>query len=164
MAGGALAAFQQFGYLVGVAALGAVFAHRVEMAIVTGRPVPGGSRLAGLLTGGQAQAAVDAAPSGQRAAVEELSRAAFASGLRWMFLAAGATALVGAVVTVVLTWPRSAHGKHEAGLDRPLELEAPVALPEPVASPAPGESLAARLALVQRMGGAPWVDSAGPPG
>jgi MFS family permease len=116
MAGGAVTMFRQLGLVLGIAVVGGVFAGRVEK-VVQGE-LPDAHRVADLLTGGQARAVTGSAPAEQRGAVDDLVHAAFASGLRWSFLLCAAIALVGAVLTLLLTRSRR-----------------PAAAPEPVAEP-----------------------------
>ncbi|MFI5958592.1 MFS transporter [Cryptosporangium sp. NPDC051539] len=103
MAGGAVTTFRQLGYVLGIAVLGAVFAGRVEAVVRGSGSVDDPSRVADLVSGGQAQVVVQSAPPSARAAVEDLVHQAFANGLRTIYLVAAAVALVGAVATLVLT-------------------------------------------------------------
>ena len=103
MAGGAMNMFRQLGYVLGIAVFGAVFANRVEATITANGSVSNPGKVADLLTGGQARVVTGTAPAAQRGAVDDLVHTAFASGLRWVFLVAAATALVGAVFTLLLT-------------------------------------------------------------
>ncbi|EXG79637.1 MFS transporter [Cryptosporangium arvum] len=104
MAGGTVNTFRQLGLVLGIAILGGVFAGRVEN--VVGNRLPDAHRVADLLTGGQARAVTGAAPAEQRAAVDEIVHAAFASGLRWSYLLCAAAAFIGGVLTIVLTRSR----------------------------------------------------------
>jgi len=116
MAGGAVTTFRQLGLVLGIAVLGGVFAGRVEN-VLRGE-VPDADRVAELLTGGQARVVTGSAPAEQRGALDELVHTAFASGLRWSFLVCAGVALIGAVLTVLLTRPRRS-----------------AAAPDPVAAP-----------------------------
>jgi MFS family permease len=108
MAGGAVNMFRQLGYVLGIAVFGSVFANRVEATISANGSMPDPGKIADLLTGGQARVVTDSAPAAQRGVVDDLIHQAFADGLRWTYLVAAAVALVGAVLTLVLTRTRRA--------------------------------------------------------
>ncbi|SHM93569.1 MFS transporter [Cryptosporangium aurantiacum] len=112
MAGGAVTTFRQLGLVLGIAVLGGVFAGRVENTVRD--EVPDAHRVAELLTGGQARVVTGTAPAEQRSAIDDLVHTAFASGLRWSFLLCAAVALIGAVLTLVLTQRRSAPAAEQA--------------------------------------------------
>ena len=110
MAGGAVNMFRQLGYVLGIAVFGAVFANRVEASVTSDGSVADPGKVSDLLTGGQARVVTGTAPATQRGALDDLVHASFASGLRWVFLAAAGTALVGAVLTLLLARSRGSAG------------------------------------------------------
>jgi EmrB/QacA subfamily drug resistance transporter len=116
MAGGALTTFRQLGLVLAIAVLGALFAGRVEDSL-RDSGVPDPHRASGLLTGGQAGRLIGVVPPAQRAAVVDAVHAAFASGLRATFLAAGITGVVGAALVFGLVRGRSGHQQDGAGKD-----------------------------------------------
>jgi EmrB/QacA subfamily drug resistance transporter len=89
MAGGALSAFRQLGYALGIAVLGEVFG--------SGLTHSAGPSLAGALSGGQSQAVMAHTP-----ALAPLVHRAFADGLDLAFAVAGAFGLIGAVTVFAL--------------------------------------------------------------
>jgi EmrB/QacA subfamily drug resistance transporter len=95
MAGGAISAFRQLGYALGIAVLGVVFRSGLSSAA--------GPRLSGPLTGGQAQAVLAKTP-----ALSPVVHRAFATGLDHAFLVAGGIGVVAAVAVFALARPRPA--------------------------------------------------------
>jgi EmrB/QacA subfamily drug resistance transporter len=100
--------FRQVGVAVGVAALGAIFQGRVESKLgdllTSGPPALQGhaGELAPVVSSGNTDAAVAAAPPEAQAFLADAARQAFISGLNELFLIAGITALVGAAVSLLL--------------------------------------------------------------
>jgi EmrB/QacA subfamily drug resistance transporter len=100
--------FRQVGVAVGVAALGAVFQGRVESKLgdllASGPPALQGhaGELAPVVSSGNTDAAVAAAPPEAHAFLADAARQAFISGLNELFLIGGITALVGAVLSLLL--------------------------------------------------------------
>jgi hypothetical protein len=117
--------FRQVGVAVGVAALGAVFQGRVESKLgdllASGPPALQGhaGELAPAISSGNTDAAVAAAPPEAQAFLADAARQAFISGLNELFLIGGITALVGAVLSLVLIRAR------DLQLDRDEETEKP---------------------------------------
>ncbi|MFI0452808.1 DHA2 family efflux MFS transporter permease subunit [Actinomadura sp. 6N118] len=92
MAAGAVGAFRQLGYALGIAVLGGVFQGALEQALR--HDVPDAAATAEALTGGRAAQALAEAP--------EAARAAFATGLNTATATAAAIALTAAVAALVL--------------------------------------------------------------
>jgi EmrB/QacA subfamily drug resistance transporter len=97
MASGAVNTARQLGFALGVAVLGGVFTARAG-AVLSGAGVPDPSGTASALSAGQAGAVVGAAPPEQRAAVADLLGAAYADGLRDVFLVCGGAGIVGGLL------------------------------------------------------------------
>jgi predicted MFS family arabinose efflux permease len=93
MAGGALSAFRQLGYALGIAVLGEVFR--------SGLAHGSGAGLAGALSGGQAQAVLARTP-----ALAPVVHRAFADGLDLAYLVAAGFGLIAAVAVFTLVRPR----------------------------------------------------------
>jgi EmrB/QacA subfamily drug resistance transporter len=118
MAGGALSAFRQLGYALGIAVLGEVFDH--------GLTHGAGAGLSVALSGGQAQAVLVRTPS-----LAPVVHRAFADGLDLAYVVAAGLGLIGAaaVFTLVRAKPQAAAaaaGAHAA---------APAAEPESTSAP-----------------------------
>lgn len=110
MASGINSTFRQVGIAGGVAALGAVFQHRVQAGITEGLAgTPAAARaddLSAAVTAGQTEAALrgvgaQASPE-QVDRIREVAHAAFVSGLNTLFLITAAVALVGAAGALLL--------------------------------------------------------------
>jgi EmrB/QacA subfamily drug resistance transporter len=112
MASGINSTFRQVGIATGIAGLGAIFQGRVESKLtdllvsVPGLPPGKAEALAGSVSSGGGQGALQGAPPGARAAVARASREAFIGGLNEILLIAAAVAFVGAVLALVLTRDR----------------------------------------------------------
>jgi len=106
MASGINTTFRQVGIATGIAALGAVFQHRVASELaerLAGTPAAGrADRLAEAVVGGGSQAAARGAPAGSRAVLEEAARAAFVAGLNEILLIGAGVAFAGAILSFVL--------------------------------------------------------------
>ncbi len=107
MASGINTTFRQVGIATGIAALGAVFQHRVVgKADALFAAIPGlGSRagdLAQLVGTGGTRQAIEAAPAPLRGAVGAATRQAFVGGLNEILLIAMAVAFAGAVAALLL--------------------------------------------------------------
>ena len=104
--------FRQVGVAVGVAGLGALFQSRVESKLgdllASGPASLQGHAhgIASAVSSGNAKAAVATAPPGARGFVAHAGRQAFVSGLNEILLIAGVTALIGAVLSLVLVRAR----------------------------------------------------------
>lgn len=102
MAGGALSAFRQLGYALGIAVLGEVF----DGGLTHGA----GAGLSGALSGGQAQAVLARTP-----ALAPVVHRAFADGLDVAYVTAAAFGLIAAVAVFALVRPASPAGAAGAG-------------------------------------------------
>jgi len=111
MAGGALSAFRQLGYALGIAVLGEVF----DSGLTHGA----GSGLSGALSGGQAQAVLARTP-----ALAPVVHRAFADGLDLAYAVAAGFGLIAAVAVFVLARPRPQAG--EPGARAEAHAAAPV--------------------------------------
>ena len=102
MAAGAVSAFRQLGYAVGVAVLGSVFRAALEHSLE--HKIPDATATAEALTGGHAAQVIAQTADGA------LVPAAFASGLNAATTTAGAIAVAAAVAAIVLMGrSRAAH-------------------------------------------------------
>ena len=110
MASGINNTFRQVGIATGVAALGAIFQHRVESKVVellSVTPASGrGQAIAQMVGSGQASEAVRSVPPGTRGAVAAAARQGFVSGLNEILVIGAILAFAGAVLAVVLVRPR----------------------------------------------------------
>jgi EmrB/QacA subfamily drug resistance transporter len=93
MAGGALSAFRQLGYALGIAVLGEVFDH--------GLAHGAGASLSAALSGGQAQAVLARTP-----ALAPVVHRAFADGLDLAYAVAAALGLIAAIAVFTLARPK----------------------------------------------------------
>jgi EmrB/QacA subfamily drug resistance transporter len=93
MAGGALSAFRQLGYALGIAVLGELFDN--------GLTHGAGATLSGALSGGQARAVLARTP-----ALTPVVHRAFADGLDLAYVVAAAFGVIAAVAVFVLARPR----------------------------------------------------------
>jgi EmrB/QacA subfamily drug resistance transporter len=111
--------FRQVGIAVGIAALGAVFQARIEskfgQLLANGPATLHGqaNELASAVSSGNAKTAIAAAPPGARGFLGDAAQQAFVSGLNEIFVIAGVTALVGAVLSLVLIRARDLHVAEE---------------------------------------------------
>ena len=97
MASGAVNTARQLGFALGVAVLGSVFTAQAASTLRTGGATdPAGTATA--LSGGQAAELVAAAPPDARGGLTELFAAAYADGLRDVFLACGAAGVLGGLL------------------------------------------------------------------
>ncbi|WP_320672140.1 MFS transporter [Patulibacter defluvii] len=110
MASGINSTFRQVGIASGIAALGAVFQHRVHELIAQGTAgMPAAAhadQLAAAVTAGQTERALAAIPAGADPAqverLREVAHGAFTSGLNTLFVITAIVALVGAVGAALL--------------------------------------------------------------
>jgi EmrB/QacA subfamily drug resistance transporter len=106
MASGINSTFRQLGIATGVAALGAIFQHRIETKVVellSGTPVAGRSHaIADMVGSGQASEAVRSVPPSARGVVGDAARQAFISGFNEILLLGALLAFVGAGLGFVL--------------------------------------------------------------
>jgi EmrB/QacA subfamily drug resistance transporter len=102
MAGGALSAFRQLGYALGIAVLGEVFD--------SGLTHKAGAGLSAALSGGQAQAVLARTP-----ALAPVVHQAFASGLDLAYIVAAGFGLAGAVAVFLMVRPKAQAPGAQAG-------------------------------------------------
>jgi len=101
MASGAVNTARQLGFAIGVAALGTAFTTAAASSLRTaGAHSP--STLASALSAGQAQKIIGSAGPQGRARLTDLVGAAYADGLREVFLACGIAGLVGGLLVLLL--------------------------------------------------------------
>jgi hypothetical protein len=107
MAGGALSAFRQLGYALGIAVLGEIF----DRGLTHGA----GAALSGALSGGQAQVVLARTP-----ALAPVVHRAFADGLDLAYVVAAAFGFIAAALVFVLARPQpQAAESHAAGAQAP---------------------------------------------
>ncbi|MGN6412404.1 MFS transporter [Flexivirga sp.] len=102
MAAGAVNTARQLGFAVGIAALGTLFAARIQSDLAA-HSVPHASDAAGAVAGGQARLLVAHVPAGMRAVTEHLVRLSSADGLRLTTVVAGLLGVAGGVLAGALT-------------------------------------------------------------
>src|SRR5579884_866587 len=102
MASGVNSTFRQVGLATGIAALGALFQHRVTSMLTARIPGGHGAQLAQAVAAGEARQAVAHVPQQFRAQALEAARAAFVSGLNEILLVGAFVAVAGAVVALAL--------------------------------------------------------------
>jgi hypothetical protein len=106
MASGVNNTFRQVGIATGIAALGAIFQHRIQASLVatlTGGPLADRApELSKALASGSAASVLHSVPQGLRPQVVDASRIAFVDALNVLFLVAAGTAFVGAVLAFTL--------------------------------------------------------------
>jgi EmrB/QacA subfamily drug resistance transporter len=106
MASGINNTFRQVGIATGVAALGAIFQHRVQTKVVellSGTPVAGrGHAIADLVGNGETAEAIRSSPPSARGVVADAARQAFISGLNEILVIGAILAFVGAGVGFLL--------------------------------------------------------------
>jgi EmrB/QacA subfamily drug resistance transporter len=121
MAGGALSAFRQLGYALGIAVLGEVFDSGLSHGLSHGA----GPGLSAALSGGQAQAVLARTP-----ALAPVVHRAFADGLDFAYVVAGGFGLLAAVLVFTLVRQRpqagaaAAAGEPRASEPAPASAEA----------------------------------------
>jgi EmrB/QacA subfamily drug resistance transporter len=115
MAAGAVNTARQLGFAVGVAVLGTVFTTGAA-SLLRDAGTSDPSALASGLSGGQAPALVASADPAMRAGFADLLGAAYAEGLRDVFLACGAVGIVGGLLVL---WLVRAAPPEGAGESRP---------------------------------------------
>jgi EmrB/QacA subfamily drug resistance transporter len=108
MASGINNTFRMGGVATGIAALGALFEHRIESALSELLP-HGQPGLADAVSSGGTRAAAQMAPSGARLQVVDAAREAFLTGLNEILLVGAATAFVGAICAFALIRARDFH-------------------------------------------------------
>ena len=106
MASGINNTFRQTGIATGIAGLGAIFQHQVQTKLVdalAGTPAAGrGPAIAHAVSSGEASQVISTAPPASRGAIAHAAQVAFIGGMNDLFVVAGITALVGAVLAGVL--------------------------------------------------------------
>ena len=106
MASGINNTFRQVGIATGIAALGAIFQHRVESRLtelLAGGPAAGSAdRLGEALASGGVRGVAEARATGAREAISDAATRAFVSGMNELFVISGVVALVGAALAFVL--------------------------------------------------------------
>ncbi len=105
MGSGINTTFRQVGIATGIAALGSIFTSEVRTHVASGLDAVhqgGAHALATAIANGQAAQAIAHVPAQARAAVGEVARASFVSGLNEIFLVAAIVALAGAVAALTL--------------------------------------------------------------
>jgi EmrB/QacA subfamily drug resistance transporter len=126
MASGAVNTARQLGFALGVAVLGSVFTARAT-AVLSDGGAPDPSGTASALTAGQAGQIIGSAPAQSRGELADLLAAAYAGGLRDVFLVCGAAGIVGGLAVVALVRAAAPSAGHQ-GAQRPVRADA-----EPVA-------------------------------
>ena len=96
------------GVATGIAALGAVFQHRITTTLSDRLP-HGGGRLSGMVASGGPHAVAQAFPPGQRAVLVDASQHAFVAGLNSILLVGSGILLCGAVASLALIRARDFH-------------------------------------------------------
>jgi EmrB/QacA subfamily drug resistance transporter len=106
MASGINSTFRQVGIATGIAALGAVFQHRVERLVtdgLAGTPAAGRSdAIAQAVTSGGGGQVLERVPPQARQAVGQVTRQAFVGGLNTLFVITAVVALAGAIGAAIL--------------------------------------------------------------
>jgi EmrB/QacA subfamily drug resistance transporter len=106
MASGINSTFRQVGIATGIAVLGTIFSHRVADGIrdgLAGTPAADQSdRIAGAVTGGQADAVIQSAPPGVRDQLSAVATSSFVDALNHITLIAMVVAFVAAACCFVL--------------------------------------------------------------
>jgi hypothetical protein len=122
MASGAVNTARQLGFAVGVAVLGTVFTTgAVSLLRDAGTPDPSG--LASALSAGQAPQLVASADPAMRGGFADLLGAAYADGLRDVFLACGAAGIVGGLLVLLLVRAAPPGAGHAQPASRVVEAE-----------------------------------------
>jgi EmrB/QacA subfamily drug resistance transporter len=110
MASGINNTFRQVGIATGIAALGALFQHRVEskaLELLAGTPASGDAHhLADLMGAGQVRQAVASVPPQARGAVANAAHQSFITGLNEILIVGAVLAFAGAVLALVLVRTR----------------------------------------------------------
>jgi hypothetical protein len=96
------------GVATGIAALGAIFQHRITTTLAEGSHHPAAG-LAGTVAAGGSRAAVQSAPPASRAEVLDVTRHAFLVGLNDILLVGAGIVLVGAIAAACLIRTRDFH-------------------------------------------------------
>jgi EmrB/QacA subfamily drug resistance transporter len=122
MASGINSTFRQVGIATGIALLGTLFANRVTAEVLDRTAgVPGlrgqGSRIASAVTSGHPDQVLATLSPADRSTASTIIRAAFTSGLNWIFLIAAIVAFVGGVVALLAIRQRDfvATQRHQGG-------------------------------------------------
>ena len=137
MASGINSACRLLGLATGVAALGAIFEHRIQAELQTSAPeLP--RQAAGAISAGIITPVVEAFPPLLRGAIRDAATSAFISGLNELFLVGFAIAVVAGIVTVLVV-------RTEAPLSGVADSQAPA-----VAAEAPAATLAAVASRAER--------------
>ena len=116
MASGINSTFRQVGLATGIAGLGAIFQHKVGVAVadgLAGTPAAGrADEFASAVAVGATEKAAGAAPAPMRGQLIELGHEAFISGLNALLIVTAVVALIGAIGSAVLVRQRDfvAHG------------------------------------------------------
>jgi EmrB/QacA subfamily drug resistance transporter len=110
MASGINNTFRQVGIATGVAALGAIFQHRVQSKVIellSSTPAAGrGQAIADQVGNGQAAEAIRSAPPPVRGVVADAARQAFISGMNEILVVAAVLAVVGSALAFMLVRQR----------------------------------------------------------
>jgi predicted MFS family arabinose efflux permease len=116
MASGAVNTARQLGFALGVAVLGSVFTAGAT-ATLRDAGAPDAAGTASALSAGQAGQVVGAAPVADRGGLADLLGAAYADGLRDVFLVCGGTGIVGGLLVLLLVRAAApAHGQVRAAV------------------------------------------------
>lgn len=107
MAAGAVNTARQLGFALGIAALGTVFAARIQT-VLTDHSVPQASRAADAVAGGQSHQLLAHTPAAARGSADHVIHLASVDGLRMTALIAGVVGIAGGVIAGYLIRPRHA--------------------------------------------------------
>jgi EmrB/QacA subfamily drug resistance transporter len=116
MASGVNTTFRQVGLATGIAALGAIFQHKIDSVVSAGLAGTPGAGRAGqfseAVAAGAGDRAASGAPAAMRGQLTDLAHHAFISGMNTLLIVSVAVALIGAIGTAILVRPRDfvAHG------------------------------------------------------
>ncbi|GAA1386074.1 MFS transporter [Kitasatospora putterlickiae] len=119
MASGTYSTVEQLGYACGVAVFGTLAVSTMGRSLEDEVTDP--HRAAQALSSGGADGLIAAAPAGQRDALEHTLRAVFADGHNALALTAGALAIVGAALVLVLTWRTDSQSSAADDWEQPWE-------------------------------------------
>jgi predicted MFS family arabinose efflux permease len=123
MASGAVNTARQLGFALGVAVLGSVFTARAAAVLGDGGALdPSGT--ASALTAGQAGQIIGSAPAQSRGELADLLAAAYAGGLRDVFLVCGIAGILGGLLVVLLVRAAAPSHGHQPSSSRQPETAA----------------------------------------
>ena len=110
MASGINSTFRQIGLATGIAALGAIFQHRVDATVadaLAGTPAAGrAGQFSEAIAAGAGDRAAAGAPPAMRGQLTDLAHHAFISGMNTLLIVTAAVAVVGAIGSAVLVRQR----------------------------------------------------------